>query len=1041
MDPLPSIWVTDPQRQDAVASFPLSPPGSNSQWDGEFRRPSTPVARKDSSRPTSPSATATKVFRVLSNNVSASNQNKDGSSGAQLEVTVTIDPLTQQIFNRTGETAPVAPRQNSNDTAASVHDSDRPRGSRSPAPPAPVSRVDSGQTRHPKSKDKGVSFLSRIIGGKKREQQEQTRDDVSVVESRPEGHDAQIFSPMSSNAEFNAAKSQAPDYIRVRTRHTKRKHFDALFLAQELSAGTTEKCHGTARRKSSTAEPPTVWAAEFSKDGKYLATAGHDQIVRIWAVLASPEERHAELRRGSGSSHGSVPNPRNLTAQVFRSKPVKEYQGHTGTVLDLSWSKNNFLLSSSMDKTVRLWHISRSECLCTFKHSDFVPTVAFHPKDDRFFLAGSLDRKIRMWSIPEKHVSFWHQTPEMVTAVAFTPDGKTVIAGSAEGLLTFYETEGLRYQTQIRAKSAHGKNAKGSKITGIQSFQHPLNTAAGDTKLLVTTNDSRVRLYNFRDKSVEMKMKGCNNNSSQIRGSVSDDQRYICCGSEDNRAYIWPLDFDDNEDPTRRPLEHFQAHNSPVTCVRFAPTKTRFHLARSCDPIYDLCSPPITPIRLDRASSTSSSHAPTDNIDGAPEPSLRQSTSLSTPTSSRATHPDGNIIITCSLTGAIKVFRQDCAVRHRVRPTKAASVLSSSRPSSLRTKSSNRSLRSGRDSTSTQPPTERIMSWRQNVTSAPSVRTGSISSKHSTRSLSPRKSSQQARSVSGPAPRGTGIKTPTDSFVSSGVSTPASQSPALFSSGSLKMTKIDPSVASRGGQRVGSGPAAFATHPAREKPVESVTPKGNAQAQAQSSGPVQPAPVPVGDKAHDADDRDHDDHNDHKDHNDEAKPAPPDDRDEHLGPLDANPLLLLGEQSNLFWNVALQREVAERAKRDREAADKERESERWHDAETGLRPDGGVLSRRGESYVSRLSIELSVSGGSGSGSGSDGGSRSGSGSEDDDGVIDGRRRRGTRTRNRTSRGRKRRSGESVIVTPRGTRDTTNGGKGEVGRKAKGEKLR
>lgn len=36
-----------------------------------------------------------------------------------------------------------------------------------------------------------------------------------------------------------------------------------------------------------------------------------------------------------------------------------------------------------MDKTVRLWHVSRSECLCAFQHLDFVTSIAFHPKDDR----------------------------------------------------------------------------------------------------------------------------------------------------------------------------------------------------------------------------------------------------------------------------------------------------------------------------------------------------------------------------------------------------------------------------------------------------------------------------------------------------------------------------------------------------------------------------------------------------------------------------------------------------------------------------------
>ena len=33
-----------------------------------------------------------------------------------------------------------------------------------------------------------------------------------------------------------------------------------------------------------------------------------------------------------------------------------------------------------MDKTVRLWHISRRECLCCFQHIDFVTAIAFHPR-------------------------------------------------------------------------------------------------------------------------------------------------------------------------------------------------------------------------------------------------------------------------------------------------------------------------------------------------------------------------------------------------------------------------------------------------------------------------------------------------------------------------------------------------------------------------------------------------------------------------------------------------------------------------------------
>ena len=95
--------------------------------------------------------------------------------------------------------------------------------------------------------------------------------------------------------------------------------------------------------------------------------------------------------------------------------------------------QNNFLLSCSMDCSVRLWHVSRSECLCAFQHPDFVTSVAFHPKDDRFFLSGSLDAKLRLWNVPQKRVHAWTALDELITAVAFAQGGQLAVAGSFLG--------------------------------------------------------------------------------------------------------------------------------------------------------------------------------------------------------------------------------------------------------------------------------------------------------------------------------------------------------------------------------------------------------------------------------------------------------------------------------------------------------------------------------------------------------------------------------------------------------------------------------
>lgn len=122
---------------------------------------------------------------------------------------------------------------------------------------------------------------------------------------------------------------------------------------------------------------------------------------------------------------------------------------------------------------MRLWHATRQECLCVFQHTDVVASAVFSPKDDRHFLSGALDGKLRLWSVPEKRVVHYNELPDRapITAVAFSNQGDTAIAGTYSGICIIYNTEGLKYNTQIYVKSSRGRN-KGKKITGIETTPH-----------------------------------------------------------------------------------------------------------------------------------------------------------------------------------------------------------------------------------------------------------------------------------------------------------------------------------------------------------------------------------------------------------------------------------------------------------------------------------------------------------------------------------------------------------------------------------------
>ena len=587
-------------------------------------------------------------------------------------------------------------------------------------------------------------------------------------EARPAGVEAEVFSqPVGFIPKYPAP----PRYIKVKSQYRKQKDFDRLFLAQILlgapssktrKAEIDAKIHDISDIPAAVAPTPSrksascaIWAMEFSRDGKYLAAAGQDKKVRVWEVISSAEERDIEGKLSETDNEGDKVK---LNTPVFKSKVIREYEGHTSSILDLSWSKNNFLLSSSMDKTVRLYHVSRAECLCAFKHNDFVTSIQFHPRDDRFFLAGSLDSKIRLWSIPDKNVAYWAQVPDMVTAVAFTPDGKTAIAGCLNGLCILYDTEGLKAHSQIHARSARGKNAKGSKITGIDTIALPREGAQPDVKLLITSNDSRIRMYNLKDRALEVKFRGNENSCSQIHASFSDDGKYVICGSEDRKVYMWPTCVNERPDNEKRPLEVFEAHSAIVTTAIIAPEKTRRLLAQSGDPLYDLCNPPPVTL-ISRADSVISSRAPTNY--SSDEKQIKDENRWSqsprrAPESpaylSRHSHPSGQIIVTADYTGQIKIFRQDCAFQKRRAETwDGGSTFSRKvlgRSGSIATKNSIASTHRNSIANPKTQSTDRILSWRNSVSpndsggnnaSASMVEvSGSLNDERS-RSASPRK--------------------------------------------------------------------------------------------------------------------------------------------------------------------------------------------------------------------------------------------------------------------------------------------------------------
>ncbi|XP_059624445.1 uncharacterized protein LOC132267321 [Cornus florida] len=314
---------------------------------------------------------------------------------------------------------------------------------------------------------------------------------------------------------------------RMKVQRNKKRYveFSAVYIGQEIHA-----------------HEGFIWTMKFSPDGKYLASGGDDGIVRIWRVSSvdvyAEGNSGSQMREGKSfsgrkkSDHASVVIP-NKDFRIEES-PLQEFHGHTGDVFDLAWSKSHCLLSSSKDKTVRLWQVGCNDCLSVFHHNSYVTCIQFNPADENYFISGSIDGKVRIWGLSKRRVVDWADVQDVVTAISYQPNGKGFVVGSVSGTCRFYESLGSNLQLNGQINIQGAKKSSGNKITGIQFSPEHFQ------RIIITSEDSKIRILDGTD--VVQKYKGLPKSGSQMSASFASTGRHITSVGEDSRVYIWNYD-------------------------------------------------------------------------------------------------------------------------------------------------------------------------------------------------------------------------------------------------------------------------------------------------------------------------------------------------------------------------------------------------------------------------------------------------------------------------------------------------------------------
>ncbi|KAG8368199.1 hypothetical protein BUALT_Bualt15G0020400 [Buddleja alternifolia] len=243
-----------------------------------------------------------------------------------------------------------------------------------------------------------------------------------------------------------------------------------------------------------------------------------------------------------GASDGS------LTVCTVSMPPsvLKQLTGHTKDVTDFDFSSNNqYIASASIDKTVRVWDISKGLCIRVIYGVASQLCIRFHPMNNNFLSAGNANKEMTVFNFSTGRTINKSVFDSEVTAMDHDHTGQLIFCGDAQGCVY---TVTMNSRTGALSRSHRHRAKHKSQVTTVQ--YRTFSLLARGPVLLTLSRDGSLSFF-----SVSLEIQGyltlrCSLKLAprlhSIRASFCpllslEKGEYIVAGSEDANVYFYDL--------------------------------------------------------------------------------------------------------------------------------------------------------------------------------------------------------------------------------------------------------------------------------------------------------------------------------------------------------------------------------------------------------------------------------------------------------------------------------------------------------------------